>query len=98
LASLAREMIQEVLSQFASVMRTEEGLNEGLRKIEEIEKEGICIDERGLIFALETNNMLRVAQMVMGAARLRKESRGPHLYFKNCSFKTRKKRSNDIYS
>ncbi|MCD6231335.1 FAD-binding protein [Candidatus Aerophobetes bacterium] len=83
LASLAREMIQEVLSQFASVMRTEEGLNEGLKKIEEIEKEGICIDERGLIFALETNNMLKVAQMVMGAARLRKESRGPHLYFKD---------------
>jgi succinate dehydrogenase / fumarate reductase flavoprotein subunit len=30
---------------------------------------------------METLNMLRVGQMVIGAARMRKESRGPHLYF-----------------
>ncbi|MCK4926361.1 succinate dehydrogenase, partial [Candidatus Aerophobetes bacterium] len=29
----------------------------------------------------ETRNLLTVAKMIMGAARIRRESRGPHLYF-----------------
>jgi len=82
-ASLARKRIQELLSQFASIMRTDEGLSKGIEELKKIEREGIHLDEKGIIFALETTNILKVAQMVIGAAKLRQESRGPHLYFKN---------------
>jgi len=82
-ASLARKRIQEVLSQFASIMRTDQGLTKGIEELKKIERDGIHLDEKGIIFALETTNVLKVAQMVIGAAKLRQESRGPHLYFKN---------------
>jgi len=82
-ASLVREQVQNLLSHFASIVRTEEGLKKGIRRLKKIEEKGICTDERGLIFALETINLLQVAQMIMGAARIRKESRGPHIYFSN---------------
>ena len=82
-ASLVREQVQNSLSHFASIVRTEEGLKKGIQRLKEIEEKGICTDERGLIFTLETINLLQVAQMIMGAARIRKESRGPHLYFSN---------------
>ncbi|MFQ5834539.1 MAG: FAD-binding protein [bacterium] len=82
-ASLGREQVQNSLSHFASIVRTEEGLKKGVQKLKKIEEKGIYADKRGLIFALETINLLQVAQMIMGAARIRKESRGPHLYFSN---------------
>ncbi|TET10674.1 FAD-binding protein [Candidatus Aerophobetes bacterium] len=80
-ASLVRTRIQDLLFRYASVVRTEEGLSEAIKELREIEKRGIHADSKGLIFALETLDLLTVAQMVMGAARMRKESRGPHLYF-----------------
>lgn len=83
-AFLVREEIQNVCSNFASIIRTEEGLSQGIKTLEELAKTGIHSDENGLIFAFETLNGLTVARMIMGSARLRKESRGPHLYF--CSF------------
>jgi len=80
-ASLVRSKIQDLLFQCATIMRTEEGLGEGLKKLAKIEEQGIRVDKRGLVFALETRNLLTVAKMIMGAARIRRESRGPHLYF-----------------
>ena len=62
-------------------MRTEKGLKEGIKRLDKLEKEGLYSEEGNLIFTLETLNILKVAQMVIGAARMRKESRGPHLYF-----------------
>ena len=82
-ASVVREQVQESLSHFASVVRTEKGLKKGIQKLEKIEEKGIHADDRGLAFALETINLLQVAKMIMGAAKIRKESRGPHLYFSN---------------
>jgi succinate dehydrogenase / fumarate reductase flavoprotein subunit len=63
------------------VVRTEEGLKEGLKILGRLKREGISPDEKGLIFALETTNLLDVAEMVFRACLLRKESRGPHLFF-----------------
>jgi succinate dehydrogenase / fumarate reductase flavoprotein subunit len=39
------------------------------------------VDGNGLPFALETLNICDVAEMVMTAASMRTESRGPHLFF-----------------
>jgi succinate dehydrogenase/fumarate reductase flavoprotein subunit len=80
-AAAAREEIKEVVSLCASVVRTEKELTEGLAKLERIKGEGIFPDPRGVAFTLETENLMTVAEMVMRAALLRKESRGPHLFF-----------------
>jgi len=80
-ASWVRKEIQSIASRFASVVRTEEGLREGLKRLKVLKKEGLAIDETGLAFALETKNLLDVAEMILKACLLRKESRGPHLFF-----------------
>jgi succinate dehydrogenase/fumarate reductase flavoprotein subunit len=80
-AAAAREEIKRIVSRCASVVRTERELTDGLEKLEKIKGEGIFPDPKGVAFTLETGNLLTVAEMVMRAALLRKESRGPHLFF-----------------
>jgi len=80
-AAGAREEIKRIVSRCASVVRTERELTEGLGELERIRGEGIFPDPRGVAFTLETENLMTVAEMVMRAALLRKESRGPHLFF-----------------
>jgi succinate dehydrogenase / fumarate reductase flavoprotein subunit len=79
--SEVRREIHSVASQFASVVRTEEGLKEGLKILGRLKREGISPDEKGLLFAMETTNLMDVAEMLFRACLLRKESRGPHLFF-----------------
>jgi succinate dehydrogenase / fumarate reductase flavoprotein subunit len=81
-ASRVRKEIQSITSRFASVVRTEEGLREGLKRLKGLKKERVAIDEKGVAFALETENLLEVAEMILKACLLRKESRGPHLFFR----------------
>jgi succinate dehydrogenase/fumarate reductase flavoprotein subunit len=80
-ASEMRNEIQSITSQYASVVRTEEGLKKGLKTLLGLKKEKIAQDEKGLVFALETENMRDVAEMILRACLMRKESRGPHLFF-----------------
>jgi len=82
-ASWVRKEIQSITSRFASVVRTEEGLREGLKRLTVLKKGEVAIDEKGLAFALETENLLDVAEMILKACLLRKESRGPHLFFRS---------------
>jgi succinate dehydrogenase / fumarate reductase flavoprotein subunit len=77
----AKERIQEILSKDASVVRTYEGLSKN--KLEEIKVKGFCVDKNGLAYCIETVNILDVALMVMTSARIRTESRGPHLFFQS---------------
>ncbi len=76
-----RRRVQQILSEAASVVRTHRGLTEGLVQLEQLRAEGLHADQNGLAFALETLNIFDVAEMVMRAARTRRESRGPHLFF-----------------
>ncbi len=80
-ASEVRREIQAITSQHASVVRTEKGLKAGLKALEALKKEKIALDERGIVFALETENLACVAEMVLRACLMRNESRGPHLFF-----------------
>jgi succinate dehydrogenase/fumarate reductase flavoprotein subunit len=80
-AAAVRKGVKEIVSRCASVVRSERELTEGLANLERLRREGLSPDARGLSFALETENLLTVAEMVMRAALLRKESRGPHLFF-----------------
>ncbi len=80
-ASEVRRALHSLTSLYASVVRTTEGIRKGLKSLEALRREGVSTDTRGLIFALETENLLDVAEMVLRACLLRKESRGPHLFF-----------------
>lgn len=80
-ASEVRREIQSITSRHASIVRTERGLKEGLRGIRSLRREGIRMDGKGVIFTLETENLLDVAEMILRACLTRKESRGPHLFF-----------------
>lgn len=80
-ASQIRKSLQSITSLHASVVRTPEGLRKGLKHLEALRREGLSIDEKGYVYALETENLLDVAEMVMRACLARKESRGPHLFF-----------------
>jgi len=78
-----RREIQLVTSRFASVVRTKEGLKGALKILEGLKKAGLGLEENGLTFALETENLLEVAEMTLRACLFRKESRGPHLFFEH---------------
>ena len=80
-AAAVRKGLKEIVSRCASVVRSERELTEGLAKLERLRREGLSPDVQGLSFALETENIMNVAEMVMRAALRRKESRGPHLFF-----------------
>ena len=82
-ATKIRERVQDILSTFASVVRTTNGLDEGLQKLSEIQSQGLRIDEKGWVYALETLNALETGALVLEAARRRPESRGTHLFFKS---------------
>lgn len=81
-ASEIRQEIHSITSEEASVVRTEEGLKTGLKRLQELRKREIGSDEKGLVYALETRNLIDVAEMILRACLLRKESRGPHLFFR----------------
>lgn len=80
-AQEVRGEIQSLTSTNASVVRTEEGLKRGLKHLEILRREEVAIDEKGLVFALETKNLLDVAEMILRSCLARKESRGTHLFF-----------------
>ncbi len=78
-----RASLQGLMDRAASAMRCLTPLGEALRQVAAWRQEGICVDERGMAYALETRNLLTVAEMVLGAALRRDESRGPHLRFRS---------------
>jgi succinate dehydrogenase/fumarate reductase flavoprotein subunit len=82
-ASDIRREIHSITSQEASVVRTEEGLKNGLKRLQSLKKRELGSDEKGLVYALETRNLIDVAEMILRACLLRKESRGPHLFFRH---------------
>lgn len=80
-ASALRRSLQQIMEQRASIIRTGEGLLRGLDQVRELKALRASVDSRGFSFLLETKGMLLVAEMVLAAAALRDESRGPHLRF-----------------
>ncbi len=80
-ATEVREKLREILYRTASIVRTQEGLAEGLEALEHLKTKGLSVDDKGLNYALETINLLEVGKMIMRAAKMRNESRGAHLMF-----------------
>ncbi|MFQ6041514.1 MAG: FAD-binding protein, partial [Candidatus Poribacteria bacterium] len=82
-AAEMRQRARDILSTYASVVRTIDGLNEGLQRLSELKSQGLRVDEKGWVYALETLNVLTVGKLVLEAARRRPESRGTHLFFES---------------
>lgn len=76
-----RKTIQGLMNRTAGVVRTEAGLQKGLDQIKSLKDDGQVMDMHGIAYALENESLLLVAEMVLRAAHLREESRGPHLRF-----------------
>ncbi|MEM0118455.1 MAG: succinate dehydrogenase/fumarate reductase flavoprotein subunit [Conexivisphaerales archaeon] len=78
--------LHEVMDRYVYVFRDEKGLTEALRKVKELKERAkkIRVDDRSrrfnsnLIGALETSNLVLLAEVVVQAALMRKESRGAH--------------------
>jgi len=80
-ASALRSSVRRIMDGRASIIRTIEGLTGGLAEVRRLRGLAASVDGRGVSFLLETRGMLLVAEMVLAAAALRDESRGPHLRF-----------------
>jgi len=78
-----REAVQQTASESASVMRVGEQLRAGLERLAKLRAGGIRAGADETAEALETLNLLDVAEMVLSAALKRDESRGPHLRFRS---------------
>jgi succinate dehydrogenase / fumarate reductase flavoprotein subunit len=78
-----REAVQRTASEAASVMRVGDKLSEALAHIADMRTRGLRAEESQSAEALEALNLLEVAEMVLSAALMRDESRGPHLRFRS---------------
>ncbi|MGI6208475.1 MAG: FAD-binding protein [Anaerolineae bacterium] len=76
-----RRAVQSAVSAGAGVVRTDAGLAEGLQRLEHLKRSHPASGPGNLVHAVETANLLTVAEMVLRAAEVRTESRGPHLRF-----------------
>ncbi len=81
-----RQELRETMIEAAGVFRTGDGLKEGLKKVREIRErfKEIRVEDKGrayntnLINALETENLIDVAEVLLAGALAREESRGAH--------------------
>lgn len=78
-----RAQLQRLMSQAASVVRTQESLEHAISTLQELKNAAIGPGAAGVVHAVETANLLEVAEMILRAALMRDESRGPHLRFRH---------------
>ncbi len=79
---LKRE-IQKLMSRYVSIVRTYEGLSKAWQQLEELERCQVQRGDLSLMEYYEILNLLLVAKATVLACMQRRESRGPHLFFKS---------------
>lgn len=73
-----RREVRELMWQYVSLSRSEEGLGDALRRLRTLRQHMTLSQQQEGPAALETLNMLHVAELVVLAALQRRESRGSH--------------------
>ncbi|HZW58015.1 MAG TPA: FAD-dependent oxidoreductase [Nitrososphaerales archaeon] len=78
----AKMKLKKMMWDNAGILRSEESLNRAMTELERMKKETLprlaASDPRSLRYAFEVIFMTTLAEMVVRAAQMRKESRGPH--------------------
>ncbi|MDF2502075.1 MAG: fumarate reductase/succinate dehydrogenase flavoprotein domain protein [Anaerosporomusa subterranea] len=87
-ARQARKELQSIIEESVGIVRTEAGLRQGIEELNAFSAKRFYIDGPGLYYFLENSSMITVAKLVLAAALLRDESRGPHLRFADYSDNT----------
>ncbi len=78
-----KNQIQKMMTQNAGVIRVIENLEDSYNKISSLSKKEIIDSSCSLKDYFETLNIKLLAQVLLKSMKERKESRGPHLLFKN---------------
>jgi L-aspartate oxidase len=78
--SALRQELREMMSHYAGIVRSDQGLAAASRRLDELEAEFARIGGRDTTDAAgpELGNMLVIARLIVSSARLRRESRGLH--------------------
>ena len=71
-----KEQVADIMMRHAGIIRTEEGLQEGLKKLEALKN--LKLTEEHEYYSQAADNLLTVARLIMRSALFRKESRGGH--------------------
>jgi succinate dehydrogenase/fumarate reductase flavoprotein subunit len=77
----ARKELGIIMDEAAGVLRMAGRLDLALERIEQLKERNICAAAKDIPSAVEARGALTVAEAVIRAARMRKESRGGHVYF-----------------
>lgn len=77
-----REKIQDIMDREACIVRTDKMRN-ALESIRKLKESKVYIDYHGPAYYIENINIIEVCEMILSAALLRDESRGPHLRFQH---------------
>ena len=80
-AEEVRREAQQLMSESAGVVRTAQGLAVAIERLSAIANRRLSAAGRPLAYAVETRNLIQVGEMILRAALMRDESRGPHLRF-----------------
>ncbi|MBL7140394.1 MAG: FAD-binding protein [Planctomycetes bacterium] len=76
-----RRRIQHLMTMYASIKRTAQGVKAGLAELRGLRARPWDTADAGDAFLAETQSIALVAEMVLTACGARPESRGPHLWF-----------------
>ena len=71
-----KEQVADIMMRHAGIIRTEEGLQEGLKKLDALKN--LKLTEEHEYYSQAADNLLTVARLIMRSALFRKESRGGH--------------------
>jgi succinate dehydrogenase / fumarate reductase flavoprotein subunit len=77
--------VQALMDRCGGVLRTPENLREGLAELDEMLAQGVASDDGDAVAVVEARSALVVGSMVLAAIERRRESRGPHLMFRNAN-------------
>jgi len=73
--------VKQLMDKYGKVIRSDEGLEIANRELEKLAKCRLLPQEKSWDSFLEARTAILVSRAIIKAARIRKESRGPHLFF-----------------
>lgn len=96
-ATRFRRSLQKLVEDSVGIVRTEQKMADGLQQLEALKMQGFTLGDQNPAYFFENRSMLVTAEMVLRAAALRDESRGPHLRFETFEDNTPIARRDDVW-